>query len=170
MITSITASSFEGQWFINLKVPRQLLWSCQLPTTRKKCRFCHTGNDRNTAVPQPEISGNSELKLWHADRYCKKINFLPFSGAVFGAIFPAAAFFPSTCTEGTSVPVEEVGWSFGWIAFLPGSVASLRIKWGSSATVWNEVVSVETRRGVQGKFSMFLQHYNTTLKCRLLHQ
>lgn len=48
------------------------------------------------------------------------VNFSPLSAAAFGAIFPAAAFFPSTCTEGTSVPAEEVEWSSAWIPFLPG--------------------------------------------------
>lgn len=72
------------------------------------------GKRPETPESHSPLSSNNELQLYHTDSYCKKVHFLPFSGAVFGAIFPAAAFFPSTCTEETSVPVEEAGWSFGW--------------------------------------------------------
>lgn len=80
---------------------------------------------------------------------CKKLYSSPFSGAAFGAIFPAAAFFPSTCTEGTSVPVEVVGGllvGHSWVAFLPGCVSFSFCD--NSSTVWTKVVGVE-------KFSYF---------------
>lgn len=84
-----------------------------MPTTRGGKRVWSNGKRPETTEPQPPISGRHGVKLYRADSRCEKVKFSPFSGAGSGAIFPAAAFFPSTRSEGTSVPVE-VGWSLGW--------------------------------------------------------
>lgn len=88
---------------------------------------------------------------------------------MFGAIFLAAAFFPSTCTEGTSVPVEEAGWSFGWLSVsrsTAGYTGERRRRAEESTQCGNKRVDVNS----EGCTEEFRKTYACYTNSCLLHQ
>lgn len=66
-----------------------------LPSTHSNEEMLISSNGKrsNATQTQPLTAGDHKIKLLQADMGRKKLYSSPFSGAAFGAIFPAAAFF-----------------------------------------------------------------------------